>query len=1523
MRLLRIRASIAIENARLFDAERRARARSDALRKAAQIVSSKLSQEQVFEAMLEQMARVFQFDGGNVMLVEDGCLVVKYARVPSSYQKEDQILALRFDLSVDSGASRVIRSEKTITLSNVQEIPWWQKVEAAAHVNSWMGVPLIVHDEIIGLFSLDRVSLVGFTTEEAALGEEFVAHVSAALENARLFELEEQRVAELEALRQASLSLTASLELNDVLDSILESVLEMLPSVRNSHIFLYHAENEGRLSFGASLASDGQRGVIVALPRPQGLTYAVARSGEMIAIEDMGNHALYVDAPADWEGAILGLPLKIGPRVVGVMNISYGRPRSFSDRELHLVRLLGDQAAIAIENARLFEALQRRAEEAEALRQASAAVAATLDKQKAIAEILKHLQEVVPYDSASVQLIIDNSLVVQAGRGLDLSEGYIGMRFSLTASDPGYEIIQSRQPVIIANVQAGYPAFSKHPHTYIRGWMGIPLLVQNEVVGIIALDSTHEAFFTEEYGRLAVAFANQIAIALENARLFEQAETERAHMSLLYEVGRSVSASLDSVEIMQRAISLTVEVLGGAVGQAFMYLPEETELRPVAIFGPQQFSQQEIERAPRLQLGEGLAGYAALHDQSCYLPDLQETEHWLPVPGVDAEAGSAISSPIRSGDRMLGALTVVSNARNAFSQEQLHILEAICQEVGLALTNAWRYQQVQRRLAEMTLIQILTQTFNQRLHLQVLLDEVVVQLANRLKYPQIRIFLVEEQGLVLRASHGPELPKKVYSLTEGIIGLVARTGDARFLPAVMDDAQYKSCIAETVAEIAVPIFREKAVVGVINVETADPEQLTAHDYELLQMLAGQIAVALENAVLFERARSHAEELRVTVERRTIELRELYNLSQEIGYASSFERLLEVLLPRLRKATQMDYVQGYLQIDGQRLRYWVARRHLTLTAMQSVSDYLSAKFPDQSDILNSTQMVRIALTETKHVQEDMLPIDGFASTGHVPLYLSNQLVGMLFVASVAEDTFTSAQERLLITFGHQAETALERVRAVRAAEQRRLAGLVEHLPLGVLLFDDDNRLSLTNPEGELILNRLPTHYDDGELSQIGEYPLSKLIQLQTEPIPIEIVVEQPVRRIYEVQARQVGTDNQGWILMLREVTQEREYQNRIQMQERLATVGQLAAGIAHDFNNIMAAILVYTDLLLGEPAVSLESQERLNVIQQQVQRAASLIRQILDFSRRGVMEQSTLDLLPFLKELDKMLGRVLPETIRVELTYSPGSHLVRADPTRLQQVFINLALNARDAMPAGGLLRFRLERIQVLADAIPPLAELPPGEWVMIEVADTGVGIPPDVLPHIFEPFFTTKPVGQGTGLGLAQVYGIIRQHDGFIDMRSTVGDGTQAIIFLPLEDSAEHDPGAELRSERVDGEGRLVLVVEDDPTTRSALEALLTAHNYRVLAAANGEHALDIYAEHADEVVLIVSDIVMPNMGGLELYNNLLIRWPSTRILFVTGHPLDNDNQALLEAGNVCWLQKPFSVREFIEAVETLINSQL
>ncbi|MFQ5944504.1 MAG: response regulator [Anaerolineales bacterium] len=376
-------------------------------------------------------------------------------------------------------------------------------------------------------------------------------------------------------------------------------------------------------------------------------------------------------------------------------------------------------------------------------------------------------------------------------------------------------------------------------------------------------------------------------------------------------------------------------------------------------------------------------------------------------------------------------------------------------------------------------------------------------------------------------------------------------------------------------------------------------------------------------------------------------------------------------------------------------------------------------------------------------------------------------------------------------------------------------------------------------------------------------------------------------------------------IIRDLSEIKDAQERAQQQDRLAAVGQLAAGIAHDFNNIMAAIILYSEMVMSSLELSSKSQERMKTVLNQAERAVLLVRQILDFSRRAVLEPHAMDLVPFMRELQALLRRTLPENIDVSISHQQLSHVVIGDPTRLQQVFMNLALNSRDAMQEGGELRFELDDLLVGRDPPPSYGELTPGKWIRIRICDTGTGVPPDALPHIFEPFFTTKPPGEGTGLGLAQVYGIVKQHEGHIDVVSRDGQGTEVILLLPM---AEDDVPIGLIPDPVipeHGTDETILVVEDDTPTLKAVGEILESLDYQVLLAEDGKQALEIIERNAERINAVLSDLVMPSMGGAELFTWLRKVHPEIPLVLMTGYPLGEETHELLEEQTVTWIEKP------------------
>lgn len=389
---------------------------------------------------------------------------------------------------------------------------------------------------------------------------------------------------------------------------------------------------------------------------------------------------------------------------------------------------------------------------------------------------------------------------------------------------------------------------------------------------------------------------------------------------------------------------------------------------------------------------------------------------------------------------------------------------------------------------------------------------------------------------------------------------------------------------------------------------------------------------------------------------------------------------------------------------------------------------------------------------------------------------------------------------------------------------------------------------------------------------------------------------------------------------------RQTQELLVKQERMAVVGQLAAGIAHDFNNIMASITLYTQLVMRAPDLPPALNKRMEAILTQSKRAADLVQQMLDFGRRTVMTRQSTALLDFLQQLVDLLRDMLPDTIQVRLEdcslRRDVDDVVEIDTGRMQQVIFNLALNSRDAMPEGGELRLALSRLQVGEDG-PTVASgtLSPGAWLRLDVIDTGTGIHPEDLPHIFEPFFSTKEIGIGSGLGLSQVYGLVKQHEGEIDVRSTIGQGTTFSIYLRTSAVAPAHPPAKETVEVPHGHGELVLVVEDSDFLRAAEISVLTQLGYRTRVASNGQEAFDLLLKESDKVDLILTDLSMPIMGGKELIRAVRRQNWQHPIVVLTGQPLSQAEIVQLESyGRVSRMQKPVVMERLARELHYALN---
>ncbi|HVW20602.1 MAG TPA: response regulator [Opitutaceae bacterium] len=390
---------------------------------------------------------------------------------------------------------------------------------------------------------------------------------------------------------------------------------------------------------------------------------------------------------------------------------------------------------------------------------------------------------------------------------------------------------------------------------------------------------------------------------------------------------------------------------------------------------------------------------------------------------------------------------------------------------------------------------------------------------------------------------------------------------------------------------------------------------------------------------------------------------------------------------------------------------------------------------------------------------------------------------------------------------------------------------------------------------------------------------------------------------------------GILSLSRDITEQKELETQLLRSQRLESIGMLAGGIAHDLNNVLAPILMSVNLL-QEKVPDPEAQRMLKILDSSAHRGADLVRQILAFARGSVGERAELRPKLVIRDVAQLLAETLPRSVKIETDYATDLWLISGNSTELGQVVMNLCVNARDAMPGGGTLAVRAHNLQV-DEALARANGAQPGPYVAISVADTGSGIPPEIIERIFDPFFTTKAAGKGTGLGLSTVLGIVRSHGGFLQVQSEVGRGTEFRLFFPaVEASAAPEVKAEAALPR--GRGETVLLIEDEEGVRKIVRALLESRGYKVIAASDGATGVALYRDHRAEVDVVLTDMMMPGLQGKQVVASLREINPVVKIVVMSGVLGDSDGLEE-QPGQLTFLQKPMTADQLLKAFRRVL----
>lgn len=506
------------------------------------------------------------------------------------------------------------------------------------------------------------------------------------------------------------------------------------------------------------------------------------------------------------------------------------------------------------------------------------------------------------------------------------------------------------------------------------------------------------------------------------------------------------------------------------------------------------------------------------------------------------------------------------------------------------------------------------------------------------------------------------------------------------------------------------------------------------------------------------------------------------------------------------------------------------------------------------------------------------------------------------------------------------------KALKAAE-RRFHWLFHDAPVGIVLVDPDGTVAACNPGFQAMLGRgddlagraVIDLIADSDRSEAADQ-LAKVLMGTSPGVHREVRLAGRPERIASMYISPTAEDGavSGLMLHFIDTTERKNLEIQFAQSQKMQAMGQLAGGVAHDFNNLLTAMIGFCDLLLQRHGPGHPSFADLMQIKQNANRAASLVRQLLAFSRRQALQPRPLDVTDALAELSNLLRRLLGERIELNMVHGRDLGLVRVDPGQFDQVIINLAVNARDAMPGGGALTIRTSAASIERPVERGAETMPPGDYVLIEVSDTGTGIAPEHLERIFEPFFSTKEVGAGTGLGLSTVYGIVRQTGGYVFVDSAPGQGATFRIYLPQLDA---DAAAAQRARTIESAGPdltgmgTILLVEDEEAVRSFGARALRNKGYQVIEARSGEGAMEVL-QREPGIDMLITDVVMPGMDGVTLARLVRMEMPHVHIVLISGYSDEIAVGEVPDDEGLHFLPKPFSLKQLAGLVKEVFEER-
>ncbi len=855
-------AAIALENARLYASEHHRRQEAETLRQAVTAVSSSLEYHQVLDSILISLKQVVPFDSAAIMLLEGQQLRLEAVQ---GFPDPEQVLNLTFPAE-DQLFSESQQIQKPIILADACDDPRFQKWAGTNQVRGWMGAPLLARGSVIGYITLNHLQPAVYTEESAQLVQAFASQAATAIDNARLYASEQRRRKEAEALRQVAKVVSASLDVYEVFRSMLEQLRHILV-FDTASVLLLGENGQPDLVTGMNYTDEKTTSQAAhELLNGSKILQKMAQDLNPVTIADVRQHPGWIWVPgAEHVRSFLGIPIVTHEKMIGALMADSTHLDFFKDDEVRVAQSLAQHMAIAIENARLFKSEQRRRQEAETLREAVSVVASTLDAEESIRLILEQLEHVVPYDSASVQILREGWLEIVGGRGWKEPEIVLGTRFPIPGDNPNTIVVQERQPLILGNASGQFAAFGEPRHQHIKSWLGVPLIAKNEVIGMLAVDSKHEDDFNEESLRLAVVFASQVAAAIENTKLYEQALQAAERRAVLHRASQEIARASTNPEQVYEAVHRAAKQLMPA--EAFVIsLLDEASNEILAAYLYDKSGRWPETRSP---LGVGLSGEIISSGEPIIIRDYSTEQ--LPGAihfGEQEEVRSILAVPMRLGDQVIGMLSAQSYKPHSYTEEDQSLLEMLSAHAAVAIENARLYNKTRQRLIELEMVNRISTSLREASSVAEMLPRLLDETLNVLQSDSGAIWLFDPSRQMIKEAISRGWFARLEQLDarpgEGITGTVFQSGQTYISKEIATDPVTRPNMRDQIPFgwgcACVPIRTIQETIGVFYFSVKLPRQVKPEEVHLLTTISEIAGNAIRRADLYQQTQRQVQRL---------------------------------------------------------------------------------------------------------------------------------------------------------------------------------------------------------------------------------------------------------------------------------------------------------------------------------------------------------------------------------------------------------------------------------------------------------------------------------------------------------------------------------------------------------------------------------------------------------------------------------------------------------------------------------------